>query len=54
MIFSGMNTEQIAESLHLSPFTIKTHRRNIRKKLDLVGKQKDLATYFKSKEYHGP
>jgi DNA-binding CsgD family transcriptional regulator len=54
MICSGMKTGQIAESLHLSPYTIKTHRRNIRKKLDLVGKQKNLATYFKTKESHTP
>lgn len=48
MIRIGMTTEQIAERLHISPDTVKTHRRNIRRKLHIVGKRNDLASYLRS------
>ncbi len=35
MIGQGMNTQQIAQKLGLSPRTIETHRKNIKTKLDL-------------------
>jgi len=47
MIKCGMTTDQIAEQLHISPDTVKTHRRNIRKKLDIVGAKDDLASFLR-------
>jgi DNA-binding NarL/FixJ family response regulator len=47
MIKYGMTTDQIAEQLHISPDTVKTHRRNIRKKLDIVGAKSDLASFLR-------
>jgi len=47
MIKYGMTTDQIAEQLHISPDTVKTHRRNIRKKLDIVGAKNDLASFLR-------
>jgi DNA-binding CsgD family transcriptional regulator len=47
MIKNGMTTDQIAQHLHISPDTVKTHRRNIRRKLDIVGKKNDLASYLR-------
>ncbi len=43
MITSGMTTEEIAEKLFISPETVKSHRRNIRKKLSLVGNKVTLG-----------
>ncbi len=48
MIESGMTTEEIADQLYISPDTVKTHRRNIRKKLDIVGAKDDLASYLQT------
>jgi DNA-binding NarL/FixJ family response regulator len=47
MIKCGMTTDKIAEQLHISPDTVKTHRRNIRKKLDIVGAKNDLASFLR-------
>jgi DNA-binding CsgD family transcriptional regulator len=47
MIKIGMTTDQIAECLHISSDTVKTHRRNIRRKLDIVGKKDDLASHLR-------
>lgn len=46
MIKNGMTTDRIAEQLHIAPDTVKTHRRNIRKKLGLVGDKCDLASFL--------
>lgn len=45
-IQSGASTKDIAEALNLSTVTIQTHRRNIRKKLDLHGKNVNLYTFL--------
>jgi len=50
MIKNGLNSEDIAADLHISPETVKTHRRNIRKKLGLIGSGDQLRVYFKSLE----
>lgn len=50
MIRSGMADEEIAIHLYISPTTVKTHRRNIRKKLHLSGTEKNLSTYLKTIE----
>ncbi|RMF90364.1 MAG: response regulator [Nitrospinota bacterium] len=48
MIKNGMTTDQIAAHLHISPDTVKTHRKNIRKKLKIVGTKQNLRTYLSS------
>lgn len=50
MIKNGMTSEEIAAYLHISPETVKTHRRNIRKKLGLIGSDDQLRAYFRSLE----
>ncbi|MHC1743912.1 MAG: response regulator [Syntrophobacteraceae bacterium] len=46
LIKNGLTSEQIATRLFISPETVKTHRRNIRKKLDLRNTSKSLSTYL--------
>jgi DNA-binding NarL/FixJ family response regulator len=46
MIRHGLTNEEIAAQLHISPDTVKAHRRNIRKKLGLQGTKNHLATYL--------
>ncbi len=45
MITNGMTTEEIAEKLFVSTETVKSHRRNIRKKLSLVGNKASLGEF---------
>ena len=49
MIKNGFTSDQIAGRLHMSPHTIKTHRRNIRKKLGLHNSKVNLSSYLKLK-----
>ncbi len=46
-IRNGLTSEEIAKQLHLSLDTVKTHRRNIRKKLNLRNTDTSLITYLK-------
>lgn len=46
MIASGLTTEEISDLIHISYDTVKCHRRNIRKKLNLVGKKYTLEEYI--------
>ena len=48
MIKNGMSSEDIAEHLNLSAFTVKTHRKNIRKKLKLQNSGVNLKSYLES------
>jgi DNA-binding CsgD family transcriptional regulator len=48
MIKHGMATEEIARLLYVSPDTVKTHRRNIRRKLRIKGAKKNLGAYLRS------
>lgn len=48
MIKDGLKSEDIARLLCVSISTVKTHRKNIRKKLHLKKKPINLASYFKS------
>lgn len=49
MIKGEGGSEDIAHLLHLSPHTVKTHRRNIRKKLGIQNTKINLSSYLKSK-----
>ena len=51
MIKDGMTNEEIASYLHITPETVKTYRRNIRKKLELTGTQLELGAYLRSLAY---
>ncbi len=48
LIRMGKTTKEIASLLRLSPTTIATHRQNIRKKLVLTNKKKNLRTILAS------
>ncbi len=52
LIKNGLNTEQIAEHLHVASSTVKTHRKNIRKKLKINNSQYSLRNYLSSKNTH--
>jgi PAS domain S-box-containing protein len=49
MIKKDFSSEQIAGLLNMSPHTIKTHRRSIRKKLALHNSKVNLSSYLKLK-----
>jgi DNA-binding NarL/FixJ family response regulator len=48
MIKNGLTSQKIADKLCISPLTVKTHRRNIRKKLNLKNSRINLASYLQS------
>ena len=48
MIKNGLTSQQIARQLNISLETVKTHRRNIRKKLGIQNKKKNLRSYLLS------
>jgi DNA-binding NarL/FixJ family response regulator len=50
MIKNGLSSEEITTRLYISPETVKTHRRNIRRKLGLVGTKHGLRLYLQSFE----
>jgi len=54
LVKNGLTNQKIADSLSLSVFTVKTHRRNIRKKLNIENKNINLASYLKSRLKSGP
>jgi len=49
MIKSGFKSEEIARVLNISPHTVKSHRQNIRKKLNLKNENTNLSSYLKAK-----
>ena len=49
MIKSGMTSPKIAEMLNISLHTVKSHRKNIRKKLKLQNSNINLTSYLKAK-----
>jgi PAS domain S-box-containing protein len=48
MIVTGYTTKQIAEELFVTSDTVQTHRKNIRKKLEISNKDVNLYTYLKN------
>jgi PAS domain S-box-containing protein len=48
MIKTGFTTKEIANYLNVSPFTIESHRSNLRKKLHLDNEKINLTTYLHS------
>ena len=50
LIAQGLSTEAIAAQLYIAPTTVKVHRRNMRKKLGLVGPQQRLQPYLARQE----
>jgi len=49
MIKNGMSSDEIARHLNISHYTVKTHRKNIRKKLNLLNSGVNLRAYLESK-----
>jgi PAS domain S-box-containing protein len=49
MIKNGLTSQQIGDLLCISLYTVKTHRKNIRKKLKLDNTSVNLVSYLKSK-----
>jgi DNA-binding CsgD family transcriptional regulator len=49
MIKGGFGSEDIARLLYLSPHTVKTHRRSIRKKLGIRNSKINLSSFLKFK-----
>lgn len=48
MVKVGMTSHDIARNLYISPETVKTHRKNIRRKLKLQGSGINLQSYLES------
>ena len=49
LIKNGLTTDEIANHMYVSPCTVKSHRRNIRKKLDLNHSNHNLKSFLQSK-----
>jgi DNA-binding CsgD family transcriptional regulator len=48
LVKNDFTNEEIAEYLHITPETVKTHRRNIRRKLGITGKKSELNAYLQT------
>jgi PAS domain S-box-containing protein len=49
MIKNGFSSDEIARLLHISPHTVKTHRRSIRRKLNITNANINLSSYLRLK-----
>ena len=49
MIKNGLSNQQIADMLSISLYTVKTHRKHIRKKMNIKDPKIDLAAYLTSR-----
>lgn len=52
LIKHGNTTEEIARQLHVSPSTVRSHRKNIRKKLKINNARYSLKNFLYSSERH--
>lgn len=48
MVKNGLTSKQAGSLLGLSEATVRKHRRNIRRKLDIAGKQQNLSSYLRT------
>jgi ATP/maltotriose-dependent transcriptional regulator MalT len=48
LVKNGMTTEEIAQHLNISPDTVKTHRKNIRRKLKIQDSNLNLRVYLET------
>lgn len=46
LMMSGLSSKEIAEALHVSIHTIKTHRKNIRKKMGVTNQRTNIVELF--------
>lgn len=53
LIKNGMSSSEIARHLNVSLYTVKTHRKNIRRKLDLQNSGVNLRSYLESQDSPG-
>ena len=53
LIKNGMSSNEIARHLNVSIYTVKTHRKNIRKKLSLQNSGVNLRSYLESQDSTG-
>ena len=49
MIQNGLSNQQIADMLYISINTVRTHRRNIRKKFNITNPKTNLGSYLRAK-----
>ncbi|MGA2938269.1 MAG: helix-turn-helix transcriptional regulator, partial [Syntrophobacteraceae bacterium] len=49
LVKNGITTEEIARQLHIAESTVRTHRKNIRKKLNINNAQYSLRNFLNSK-----
>lgn len=53
MVANGLTSQEIARPLHISLDTVKTHRKNIRRKLNIKHSPYNLRTYLESRMRKG-
>lgn len=53
MVANGLTSKEIVRALHISLDTVKTHRKNIRRKLNINRSHYNLRTYLKSRMRKG-
>jgi FixJ family two-component response regulator len=53
MVANGLTSQEIAKPLHISLDTVKTHRKNIRRKLNINHSHYNLRTYLESRMRKG-
>jgi DNA-binding CsgD family transcriptional regulator len=51
MVKDNLTNQEIADYLRITPETVKTHRRNIRRKLGITGTKSELDAYLRSLRY---
>jgi DNA-binding CsgD family transcriptional regulator len=49
LVKGGVTTEEIARQLHIAESTVRTHRKNIRKKLNINTAQYSLRNFLNSR-----